>query len=66
MKFELTQSERGSPLWIRLEAHFEAELARKRVGNDRKQPEVDTNHLRGEIAQLKAFLALGKKDVAAG
>jgi hypothetical protein len=58
--FVLTQSERTSPLWGRLEEHLNKRLEAKRRQNDARVPQPDTDFLRGEIAQLKAFLALGK------
>jgi hypothetical protein len=65
-KFTITPSEKTSPLWRRLEEHFTARLEAKRASNDSvDKTEAETNFTRGEIAQIKAFLALGK-DVATG
>jgi len=58
--FTLTHAERISPTWMRLEEYLTKRLADKRKQNDMRAPQQDTDFLRGEIAQLKAFLALGK------
>lgn len=59
-RFELTSGERMSPLWMRLKAHFEAELQLMRMRNDNpKLTEQDTAALRGNISRLKATIALG-------
>ncbi len=52
--------ERESALWKRLNKHFEERLELCRRKNDsRNLSELDTAFLRGEINQLKVFLALG-------
>lgn len=61
--FALTNGEKLSPVWVRLKAHFEEELARARARNDDiKLGEVGTALVRGEIKRLKALIALGDED----
>lgn len=55
----LTPSERTSPLWVKLETHFKGRLEDKRIANDAVKSQAETDFLRGEIAQIKALLALG-------
>jgi hypothetical protein len=58
----LTEDERNSPVWESVRRHLERMLAAKRIDND--NPELtaeETATLRGHIACLKAFIALGKK-----
>lgn len=51
--------ERDSALWKRLEKHMNERLEVCRRKNDsRNLSELDTAYLRGEINQLKSFLAL--------
>ena len=61
--FVLSPSEAESPLWQRLKAFFEAELQTLRERNDDsikgEEPER-TDNLRGQIKQVKKFLALEK------
>ena len=56
--FSLTESEKRSALWLKLKAHFEEKLQGLRALNDQQQPEGQTAHNRGRIAQVKEFLAL--------
>lgn len=58
--FALTDEDRQSPLWRRLEAHFTDKLARLRVQNDAALTEQQTSALRGRIDTLKAIINLGK------
>ncbi len=58
----LTQDERTSPVWQSVSRRLEEMLAAKRIEND--NPNLDpapTQALRGQIACLKAIIALGKK-----
>lgn len=57
--FELSDGEKMHPLWVRLKAHFEAELLRLRVKNDRALTEIETATIRGHIEFLKAAIRLG-------
>jgi hypothetical protein len=60
MALKLEEHETKTALWQRLEAHFKEELESARRKNDRQKTELDTAFLRGRIAQLKSFLALGE------
>ena len=62
IEFFLTDDERSSPVWHSIHAHLERMLAAKRILNDNpKLTDVETATLRGHIACLTAFIALGKK-----
>ncbi len=57
----LSDEERKSGVWRKVQEHLEAMLAKKRLENDNpKLTDVETATLRGHINCLKAFLALGK------
>lgn len=56
----ITDADRRSPLWRKIEKHIEARTAELRVTNDALSlPERDTAVIRGRIAELKNLLALG-------
>jgi len=58
--FELTDGEKAQPLWRRLKAHLEDQLAAARQRNDdAAMTEHATQALRGKIACLKLIIALG-------
>lgn len=54
--FRLTEGERNSALWQRLEAHLVQRLAEKRAQNDHSLTSDETARLRGAIAELKYLL----------
>lgn len=55
----LSPQDRQSALWRQLEEHFTERLNVMRSKNDSKNlSEIETAYLRGEINQIKAFLAL--------
>lgn len=58
--FVLTNSERQSGLWMRLETHFKDRVERLRKQNDGDLNEIQTAKLRGQIATFEALLLLGK------
>jgi hypothetical protein len=58
-RFELSEADKASALWLRLKEHLETRLADARKRNDGVQPEADTAALRGEIRALKRIIALG-------
>lgn len=59
-EFQLTDGERSHPLWCRLRAHLQDQLAALRLRNDdASMTEPATAALRGRIASLKAVIALG-------
>lgn len=51
--FRLTDIERRSALWQRLNTHLLERLTAKRRANDQPQPHEETAALRGRIAELK-------------
>jgi hypothetical protein len=57
----LSIEERRSPLWRKLTAHFESRLADMRQQNDGQRSDIETAHLRGQIAQIKSLLALNSE-----
>ena len=54
----LTHDDRHSPGVVKIRKHLESELASLRKYNDKSRPEAETEFTRGEIAQVKAMLAL--------
>jgi len=58
--FELTNIERDSALWKKLNGFFEDRLASARKRNDLLQDIDVTNLLRGEIVAIKKILALNE------
>ncbi len=60
---EFTTADRESTLWKKLKAHFEERRAFLRQCNDNKMSEMDRNFLIGQIAEIKAFLALEKPGI---
>lgn len=59
--FKLTQQDKASNLWLRLQEHFRNRLADVRAKNDAVQDEAKTATLRGEIRAIKSILALGEE-----
>ena len=57
----LTDGEKMTDLWRRMEEHFTNRLTMLRQSNDKAQSEFETAHLRGRIAEVKGFLALAKE-----
>ena len=55
----LTDAEIHGPLWIRIEQHLVARLARLRARNDNALTLEETNYTRGEIRAVKNLLAAG-------
>ena len=56
----LTEQERHSAVWLKLQAHMEYRLASLRSQNDGDLTMDETIKLRGRVAQLKELLALGQ------
>ena len=54
----LTHDDRHSPAVVKLRKFLEAELTALRRRNDKHRTETDTAGIRGEIARIKAILAL--------
>lgn len=57
----LTPTEKASPLWIRLKAHFDARLQDLRERNDQAMGEKERDKLIGQIFEVKKFLAMGQE-----
>lgn len=59
--FRLTLMERATPVWARLQDHYTNRLATLRAQNDQRglSPE-QTEFIRGQIAECKAFLQLAQ------
>ena len=57
----LTDGEKMTSLWLRLEEHFTDRLLMLRQSNDKAQPELETALMRGRIAEVKGFLSLAKE-----
>ena len=58
---KLTDEERRSALWRKLSAHAESRLQSLRIQNDGDKDAAETAKLRGRIAEVKVFLALGEE-----
>lgn len=58
--FKLGQAERNSSTWLQLSAHLTERLEQLRRENDSDIDEIQTARKRGQIAELKAMLALAK------
>jgi hypothetical protein len=56
--FTLTNQERDSALWKRLNAHLESRIDMMRRQNDTSLTETETERLRGRIAFAKELQAL--------
>lgn len=61
-KFTLSEQERSSHLWIKMQAHFEYILARERARNDHLLKEDTTAMIRGKIALAKELIDLNERD----
>ena len=57
---KLTEQERQSALWLKLEAYLNKKLIDLRGQNDGDMSLEATARLRGRIAQCKYFLSLGE------
>jgi hypothetical protein len=60
-EFDLTAVERTSSTWIKAEAFLKDRLQRLREKNDRPLPPDETALVRGQIAEVKALLRLGRE-----
>lgn len=59
-KFFLTDGEKISTVWAKLEDHLKDRLEKARLKNDNpKLSELDTAMIRGEIHELKYLISLG-------
>jgi len=57
----LTEGEKLTDLWRKLEEHYTNRLQQLREINDRAQTEMETAQLRGRISEVKSFLAMTKE-----
>lgn len=58
----LSPHETGSALWQKLEAHLNERLAKHRARLETRLIEADTVRLRGQIAEIREFLAMGQPE----
>lgn len=56
---KLSDGERMSALWRKLEQHLTDRLATLRARNDGNLPPDETAKVRGQIAEVKSFLEIG-------
>lgn len=61
-KFHLAEHERHSALWRALMRRCEDRLTELRQSNDADRDPEATARIRGQIAEVKAFLALDKSE----
>jgi hypothetical protein len=57
-RFTLSDTERNSPLWLRLKAFYEKRLITLRSKNDGPLGADETLLLRGRIHEVKSFLSI--------
>lgn len=62
-RFSLTQSDRASDLWFRLDEYLKAEREKLRARNDTNLDPQETATVRGQIQQINKILALGKTPI---
>lgn len=60
--FLLSETERTSPLWRKLEEHLKEKLEQYRAKNDGPLDPITTATVRGHIQSLRSLLALGKDE----
>ena len=60
---KLSEGERMSALWRKLEQHLTDRLATLRARNDGNLPPDETAKVRGQIAEVKSFLDIGNPQV---
>ena len=57
---DYTEADRQSATWEKMQRNWALKLAELRARNDGDLDAIETAKLRGQIAQIKAFLALDK------
>ncbi len=62
----LTDSDRQSPVWIKIETELRKRLDALRVQNDKELSLSDTSMLRGRIAELKRMLGFNRPSIEEG
>jgi|TARA_R110000868_G_scaffold234939_2_gene488620 hypothetical protein len=53
----LSKSEQEHPIWLKVESHLKDRMSLLRAKNDGPLDAVQTAHIRGQIAEVKAMLA---------
>jgi hypothetical protein len=61
LRLQLTEAERGSGLWKKIEAQLQVNLATCRALNDENLNPLATADLRGKIGALKEFLQFAEE-----
>ena len=56
-RFQLTDQERNSALWVRMRTYYERRLASLRSQNDDPSSEQETSRRRGRIHEVKTLLS---------
>ena len=59
----LSAEERRTPMWFRIMEHMKERLEYLRVQNEGDKSEVQTAKIRGQIAELKAIMALDTPNI---
>lgn len=59
-RFYLKDSHKVSPTWHEIQVHLNERLAHYRKKNDGDLTEQQTQRLRGQIAEVKAFIAFAE------
>lgn len=60
---KLADFEKQNPVWLKLMDHYGKRLAQLRAQNDGQLSDMQTADIRGRIAEVKAFLALGDEPI---
>ena len=59
----ITETEKQSALWQKIEKHYKERLDKLRTQNDKDQDGIQTAHLRGRISEVKSLLALTERAI---
>lgn len=60
---QLTEGEKMTPIWLRIEEHLKNRLDTLRLKNDRQQSEQETAALRGQISEVKSLLNIAANQI---
>ncbi len=60
---KLNKADRDSSIWQHIKIHYEKRLNTLRAKNDNDMTEIETAHLRGRIAEIKALLGEDKEPI---
>jgi ribosomal protein L30/L7E len=58
-RLTLTETERQSGVWSKIDAHLRTRLQKLRERNDSVLPESETAKVRGQIQEVKELLLIG-------